>query len=270
MVNPDSNAKRTFPRVKTPAALPEPLTQGLNAYGLAAAAAGVAVLACALPAEAAPICKTLSTQLFSTSTFPLNPADQPAPPFNIAQSATFTFISVTGISQPFFWNRGFFTPNSAGAKIILGDKSLPADIAFGAEIGPSQQFAKPPSYGMLFTYGKGHPYTRSQGGGTKLHHLGNLSLVQENYVGFEFSESGDVHYGWARLTVTFQKNVGKGKHTVIHILGYGYESTPNTAIAAGICTEEQQSHNGGRSASSSDSRGASLGMLALGRAVAAR
>jgi hypothetical protein len=79
MMNPDSNAKQTFPRVKTPAALPEPLTQGLNAYAIAAAAAGVAVLACALPAEAAPICRTLSNQLFLTSTFPLNPADQAAP-----------------------------------------------------------------------------------------------------------------------------------------------------------------------------------------------
>jgi hypothetical protein len=123
---------------------------------------------------------------------------------------------------------------------------------------------------MLFTYGKGHPYTRSQGGGTKLHHLGNLSLVQDNYIGFQFSESGSLHYGWARLTVTFQKNVGKGKHTVIHVLGYGYESTPNTAIATGNCTAEEQSQNNMRGAPSSASGGASLGMLALGRAVGAK
>jgi hypothetical protein len=124
---------------------------------------------------------------------------------------------------------------------------------------------------MLFTYGKGHPYTRSQGGGTKLHHLGNLSLVQDNYIGFQFSESGSLHYGWARLTVTFQKNVGKGKHTVIHVLGYGLRVHPQHRHRHG------QLHRRGaipeqhaRRSVFGFRRSFILGMLALGRAVGAK
>src|ERR1700683_202152 len=53
-----------------------------------------------------------------------------------AQSLYTQYFSTTGISQFFWWNRGFFTPNSAGAKVLLGPKGLPADVAFGAEIWP--------------------------------------------------------------------------------------------------------------------------------------
>jgi hypothetical protein len=262
-------AKRALSEVKTPARLSDSLTRNLNAYALAATASGVAILACAMPVEGAPVCKTLSIDLQSSSTFPLNPANQVAGPFNVAQSVYTQYFSTTGISQFFWWNRGFFTPNSAGAKVLLGPKGLPADVAFGAEIGPGGQFGKPASYGMLFTYGRG-TYGHTQGGGTKQKHRGNLSLLQDNYVGFQFAQSGQSYFGWARLRVTTKEGAYKHNFTALHVLGYGYDSTPNTAIAAGSCAAEEQAQNSGRGASSSDSGGDSLGMLALGRAGVAR
>jgi hypothetical protein len=259
MPNLDSNATtRAVPRVKTPARLSEPLSRGLNAYAFAAAAAGVAAIACAMPAEGAPVCKDLSAKLLATNTLPLNPAEQAVAPFNIAQTTMSYFLSTTGISQFIWWNRGFFVPNSAGAKVLLGAKNVPANVASGAEIGPGGQFGKGASYGVLFTYGRGN-FSHIQGGGTKLKHRGNLSLVQDNYIGFQFSESGQAHYGWVRLRVTFQNP--PQTHTVIHVLGLGYESAPNTAIAAGSCSGSEKEKAGARP---SDFRGASLGMLALG------
>jgi hypothetical protein len=264
MLNLDLNVtRRGFPRVKTPARLSEPLSRQLNAYALAAGAAGVAVLACAMPAEAEPVCKTLTAQLTRTSTFPLYLIDQAVPPFNIAQgtNSTFRSISETGIGTIMWWNRGFFTPNTAGAQVLLGPKKWPADVASGSEIGPGGNFGKGASYGLLFTYGKGH--FSYNGGGTKVRHEGNLNLTQNNYIGFEFVESGALHFGWARLSVSFKSvSGGNVNHTIVHVLGYGYESTPNTAIGAGSCAAGEQANIGKPEASS----GASLGMLALGSA----
>lgn len=259
--------KRGFPRVKTPARLSDALSQRLNAYALAAGAAGVAVLACSVPAEAAPVCKTLNAELTRTSTFPLYLIDPAVPPFNIAQGTNATFRSgtLTGIGTIFWWNRGFFTPNTAGAKVVLGAGQLPADLAAGAEIGPGGDFGKGASYGLLFTYGKGQ--LSFVGGGTMLRHEGNLNLTQNNYVGFRFTEAGAVHYGWARLAITFQDGGSDVKHAVTNILGYGYESTPNTAIDAGSCSGSAQSK--ATTPDRSSSRGASLGMLALGSAGSA-
>jgi hypothetical protein len=216
------------------------------------------MMGCTMPAEGAPVCTKISVELVSNRSFALYlPGDAPAP-FNIAQSTNSTFrsFSTTGRGTFMWWNRGFFTPNSGGAKVLLA-KGKPADVALGAEIGPGGDFGKGASYGLLFTYGKGHVSMR--GGGTLLKHRGNLSLVQEGYVGFEFSKAGDVHYGWARLAVSFRGT--KRKHTVTHVLGYGYESDANTAIAAGSCSEPERAEMGDES---SDSQEATLAKLALG------
>lgn len=261
MLKSDSNPIRpALSRAKTPARLPESLNRRLHAYTTAAAASGVAVLACAMPAEGAPVCKTVSIDLQSSSTFPLNPAQQFAPAFNVAQTQYSLFFSTTGVSQFFWWNRGFLEPNSAGAQVVLGTNNLPADLDFGANIGPGGNFGKPASYGLLFTYGRGTA-GQVQGGGTKSQHRGNLSLLRSSYVGFQFAQSGQVHYGWARIAVTTKRGNFYRNYTSIHVLGYGYETAPNTAITAGSCSAQA---NAAPNGSSVDAQPASLGMLALG------
>jgi|SRR5579863_2089804 len=265
MLHLDRNitTKRGFPRVKPAARLSDALSTRLNAYALAAGAAGVAMLACAAPADAAPVCKTVGAQLTRTSTFPLYLIDPAIPAFNIAQGTNATFRSgtLTGIGTIFWWNRGFFTPNTAGANVLLDDNRLPADVAAGAEIGPGGNFGKGTSYGLLFTYGKGQ--VSFTGGGTKLRHEGNLNLTQNNYIGLQFTEAGAVHYGWARIAITFQDGGSDVKHAVTNILGLGYESKANTPIDAGSCGEQASVGGGGGNSSSPR---ASLGMLALGNA----
>jgi hypothetical protein len=259
MLNSDSNARRSsFPRAKKPSGLSESMTRLLNAYTVAAAAAGVSVLACAVPAESAPVCGTLSVTLKHVDTIPFNPAGQAVAPFNVAQTTFSYFLSTTGVSSLRWWNRAFFTPNSGPAKVILGANNLPADVQSGSVIGPGGEFGKPASYGLLFTYGKGN-LSHVQGGGTKSKHRGNLNLLEDSYVGFQFSQSGSVHYGWLRLSVGFH---GKSiKETLLNVLNYGYESTPDTPINAGSCSDSAESKP---SVERDSSDGPSLGMLALG------
>jgi len=143
----------------------------LNAYALSASAAGVATLACSIPADAAPACKMLSVDLLGNETYAFNPADQEIAPFNIAQ----TFVDVSSLSLA-FWNRGFFTPNLPGAEVLLGANAIPAELPAGAVIGSSAQFGKGRSYGLLFTYGP-------SGGGTMSRHRGNLKFGWETTPG---------------------------------------------------------------------------------------
>lgn len=261
MVNLDSNVKqRSLLRAKTPFRLSEGMTRILNGYALAAAAAGVSVLACVAPAEGAPVCGTLSVTLKHTNTIPFNPAGQAVAPFNVAQTTFQYFLSTTGVSSWRWWNRAFFTPNSGPAKVMLGPNNLPADVPSGSAIGPSEKFGKAASYGMLFTYGKGNLSVR--GGGTKSQHRGNLNLLQDSYVGFQFSQSGKLHYGWLRLSVGFHGTTIK--ETLLNVLNYGYESAPDTPISAGGCSGSEVSGTG---AQPNNPAAPSLGMLALGSTV---
>ena len=202
-----------------PAPLFEPLRHRLDSYALAAGAAGVALLACSVPATAAPVCKSISVELLGTGTYAFNPARQRFAPFNIAQ----TFESISSHTST-AGNRAFFTPNSAGANGLLATNGLPSDLAPGARIGRGAKFGKGQSYGLLFTYGPG-------AGGTRKQHKGHFQFGQINYFGFKFTVSGQTHYGWVRL----QASANNG-HSTTHIDAYGYESTAGKAIRAGACS----------------------------------
>jgi hypothetical protein len=204
------------------------IDQQLNAYIVAASAAGVAFLACSLPANARVVCRTASNSLLGTETIPFNPAHEKFPPFNLAQ--TFPYPSVTQ-SGAFYWNRAFLTPNTLGANDLLASNGLPAALGKGTVIGSKGRFGKGNSYGMLFTYGQ-FPY----GGGTINHHRGNFPLNKVGYLGFEFSISGKTHYGWARLTVDIKK-----PQTTTKLLGLGYETVAGKAIHTGSCTTVDES-----------------------------
>jgi hypothetical protein len=253
--------------LRPPAKLAESLDRRLHSYALAAGAAGVALLATAPGAEAAPVCKTVSVPLFRSATYPFNPAGQTIAPFNIGQS-TVDYTGSAGYSSSVLnWNRAFFAPNSLGANVLVDSKGLPAVVASGAAIGPGGNFGKGNSYGLMFTYGKG-PGPNS-GAGTLSKHQGNSNFQQKNLFGFQFAQAGKIHYGWARLQASVQKYQGL-KRTRLTLLGYGYESSPNTAIDAGSCTdvsnETSVAETAANKAEIHSAKSATLGMLALGSA----
>ena len=219
----EGKRKQSSVRAVKPSELSRPLHRHLNSYALAASAAGVTLLACSVPAGAVPVCKNLAVTLPGTDTYSFNPANQRFAPFNIAH----TFNNISSLTSN-FWNRGFLTPNSARAAELLGANGFPAALASGVSIGPGGNFGKGQSYGMLFSFGP-------LNGGTRKHHQGNFQFGQINYFGLRFSISGKAHYGWVRMRVTFGQGFD-GTATIIHIRGYGYETSPNTAIRAGQCS----------------------------------
>ena len=78
------------------------LDQLLTSYAMAATAAGVAMLACAVPANARVVCGHSSASIVGEGTIPFNPAKSQFAPFNVAQ----TYFGGVGTT----WNRAFFAP----------------------------------------------------------------------------------------------------------------------------------------------------------------
>jgi hypothetical protein len=78
--------------------------------------------------------------------------------------------------------------------------------------------------------------------------VGNIIFGQGNYIGFQFLSHGAIHYGWARIKVTFYREYNKP--SITHIEESGYETEPNTSIAAGACSNAVQED----SMSASDSK----------------
>ncbi len=265
--NPEALTRKRATSARQPMALSTSLDRRLNGYALAAGAAGVALLACSAPAaEAAPVCKTLSAQLFRAAAYPINPAGQAIAPFNLGQSTVvYTAYGYSTFSAN--WNRAFLAANSLGANALLDSKGFPADVASGAAIGPGGNFGKGASYGLMFTYGKG-PGSKSDVG-TLSRHKGNFNFQQENIFGFEFAQSGKIHFGWVRLKANVKIYDKQYKRTQISVLQYGYESTPNTAIDAGSCGSGQRAEaDSGQGLTEATLRpsAAELGRLALGSA----
>jgi hypothetical protein len=235
-------------RVSAP--LADQLLRRLNRYAMAASAAGVALLACSNFAEASPVCGSLSVTLSRTDTYAFNPAHQKQTPFNLAH----TFNELSSHTQS-LQVRGFFTPNTPDAQVMASTNGLPAELASGAMIGPGGNFGKGKEYGLLFGY---YYHNRFKG---------NFQPNQSGYVGFQFTESGQTHYGWLRLRLA---NLNGESYPSLLLSEFGYESAPNTAISTGNCgtsasksgpeskpqptlVEERKRSNAG-----------SLGVLALG------
>jgi len=241
----------------------ESVLQRLNAYALAAGAAGVGIFA-ASPAQAkvvyTPVSVTVS--LSNTLVYDLNPANAAVEPFQLVAN----FTSPASL----YWNVISFNPKTSGARFVQGPGTnwSIAPLPKGSPIGPGRKFGG--SRGFVDTFG---PY----GGGTFKNHDG-FKFGQTVYIGFKFQISGQTHYGWARVKVTFDQNKLKDRLTC-HLTGYAYETTPNMSIKAGQTSgpttvensalPQAASPTSDAKADSSNARAAaapyqSLGLLALG------
>ncbi len=238
------NRGKSSARIRVP--LAGHLLSRLNSYGLAASAAGVALLACSNPAEAAPVCGSLSVTLRDTDTYAFNPAQQKIAPFNVAH----TYNELSSHTQS-LQARGFFIANTPGAKVIASANGLPADLASGASIGPAGNFAKGKQYGLLFGY---YYFSRFKG---------NFPPNQGGYVGFQFTQSGQPHFGWLRVKLAKQNGTRFFAPGLL-LSEFGYESSPNTAITAGNCGSAAEV----RESALPEGRDAIASHKAVGQAVA--
>ena len=243
-------------RIKT--LFSDSILQRLNAYALAAGAAGVSMLA-ASPAEAKVVYTPakVTVSLGGTLLYDLNPAGAPTAPFLLAAN----FTSPASL----YWDTISFNPRTSGARFVKGAGTSwsIAPMQKGAAIGPGRNFGG--ARGFVGTIG---PY----GGGTYKNHDG-FKFGQTTYIGFKFLISGETHYGWARVTLDYS-NIPK-RRLIAHLTGYAYETTANLPIKAGqtsgpAAAEPQAALQlpEGREGSADTSVGfrQSLGTLALGAA----
>lgn len=180
------------------------LNQALTTYVAAATAAGVAMLAASPSAQAKVVYTPTPIDVNSTS-IDLN--NDGIPDFMLGFHAL-SKDDVLGVN-----------PLVAGNEIMAKGSEAVAGI-FGQPVGPGNKFAaRAGGYSWLFMADAGS-YSVTWFGGP-------WANATNRYLGFKFLINGEVHYGWARLTVpNYLRNPAI-------VTGYAYETEPNTKIIEG-------------------------------------
>jgi hypothetical protein len=96
--------------------------------------------------------------------------------------------------------------------------------------------------------------------------------VSDGYLGLRFLINGETHYGWARFTVTFHPGIPKNRTWIAQLAGFAYETVANRPIAAGQTKGNSNDEDASSAPSKaqpmqSPKRGQTLGSLALGSAL---
>ncbi len=202
---------------RKPSKLSESLQRHLNAYAMAATAAGVGMLALAQPSEAKIIYTETNVKIGYKSEVVLDLTNDGTTDF-LFNNDTF---SGNG-RQSSYLNVGGKKGYSMVQEFRGGYKRAAALIA-GKSIGPHQQFI---DGGLMADDCIGC----SEGS-----HFGPWANdgngVKDRYLGLKFKISGQTHYAWAKLTV--KVDYPYGLNIVGLLTGYAYETIPNKPIITG-------------------------------------
>ncbi|MFZ0321904.1 MAG: hypothetical protein WAL56_22455 [Candidatus Sulfotelmatobacter sp.] len=216
--------------------LSDSLISHVNAYALAASAAGVGVLALAQSAGAQVVFSPAHGVLAPNHylTIDMNHDGVPDFRFHLGAFAYHTFYATLSVKP------------MTGNGVAAGD-GYGYPVMQGYSIGPGQLFAQGGSVRMERTDGSFY-----------LHNFHNLfgpwANVKNGFVGVEFLIDGAIHYGWIRMTVN-AKDLPLG----VTISGYAYETVAGQPIQAG-----QMADRASAPAEGAPMAQPSLGALALG------
>jgi hypothetical protein len=219
------------------------LEKNLLAYVTVATAAGVAMMAAAPPAAAEVVYTRRHVTIGADSTYALD--------INHDGVADFTLIRCGScVNHASILLVGF----EAIGNQVIDQGAYAAAIAQRGPIGPGQNFTSSTSYGGVRMVEAGSYSGHSW-------FFGNWTNATDKYLGLKFLINGQVHYGWARLTVT---GTGFGRFIAV-LTGYAYETIPNRGIPAGLQSgPKAQGTFDPTGLSNRVSQPATLGMLARG------
>jgi hypothetical protein len=252
---------KKYASLTKPASMRDSVERQLHLYTLAAGAAGVSVLALAQPGEAEIIYTPANLSISPNNTYSLDLTGDGTTDFQIRD----TFMISNGAS----WMKGRLTaiPAQAG-NAVLGSltsgrsSSYASALKAGARIGSLDKFSPG---NKVMAYG-GYQFTTTYNGFCE----GPWKNKHNHYLGLKFMISGEVHYGWARLTETCtkasrSKGLNGGENYAL-LTGYAYETIPNTEIIAGRTKgADDEARNGSDTPSPINAPDLStLGMLAKG------
>jgi hypothetical protein len=113
---------------------------------------------------------------------------------------------------------------------------FPSALQAGFKVGANKSYFQPGPYTgerMVELFGgsrtrysyTSHPYSN--------HSLGQWMYTKNRYLGLQFVINGEVHYGWARLSVSLIKPTPFGGGIYAVLTGYAYETVPNKPIITG-------------------------------------
>jgi hypothetical protein len=225
----------------------------LKLYASAAVAAGVGILALATPAEGK-VVVTNTNISFSPGSFTYLD-------MNNDGIKDFAFGGSLGGYGDHTWYGSLAVFPIAGGKIVGGARKpvgpYGSALTSGAKVGPSAHFSSSVAQGQLTLEFSG---AVESGPSFYYHSLrGPWGYVGSRYLGVRFLISGQIHYGWIRMSV------GWSHRAFGNITEYAYETTANKAITAGATSDStDDSGSTGTNANQLFKTGPSLGALALG------
>jgi len=223
----------------------------LNMYALAACATGAGVLALAQPAEAK-IVYTKTHQIIGyNGIYDLDLNHDGIVDFVIQQSDFCNSTTCNGFDRNLFAKAAL--GNGVEGNIGKSNRRYASAVKAGAAIGPRQHFLS--GSAMMVNVSKDQDFSTIFSSGQWLN-------VNNRYLGLKFKIKGNVHYGWARLSV----GVGGGNISAT-LTGYAYETVANRSIRAGQTKGDQAVELSNQNAAlplTAASRNATLGELAQG------
>jgi len=223
----------------------ENIDNRLKLYTLAAAAAGVSLLALSPPAEGSVVVTHKTIPILGGTTIDLN---------NDGVN-DFQFALGAGGYVPSVYATLAIAPLTGG-KVVGGKRGVlgpyASALASGANIGSTAHFSSSVGRGEIciersvtFQTAYIHKYYGQW-----------ENLTSSRFLGVRFLIKGAIHYGWIRLTVTGVSGT---------ITEYAYETVANKKIGAGSTTDSSAKSISPQVQKQISKRsGPSLGMLALG------
>jgi hypothetical protein len=215
---------------RVPSQLPESLHQRLNAYALAASAAGVGMLASVQPAEARIV---------------YTPAH-----IDCSRDCQLNFIYHKEGSP----NSFFLAGTSSGTPSRAGNLTFFVDD-YGNSVVGRKRFNDRYFFASALHAGVRVRNSNREQGNHVMWHVGfgigggitsvngpwanGGKGVKNRYLGLKFHLNGEVHYGWARLSV---KSLAGNPPLGATLTGYAYETIPNKAIITGKTHEATLGH----------------------------
>jgi hypothetical protein len=242
--------KSNFGSTRTPRQLSESLFHQFNQYALTATAAGVASLALAQPADAKIVYTSAHVNIPRPTRFR---SVQITLDLNHDGLGDFFFSNFFGGSAPNSYAFFDARPDRLGNR-VLGKNGLASALPAGMQVRFNNTTSTAGMAGWRTQAGHSTTFAGQWANGGK--------GVKDRYLGLRFLIGGQVHYGWARLNVSFKNGEFSGLLT-----GYAYETIPNKAIITGKTkgTEEEGVEQVSPTSLTTPTREpATLGLLALG------
>jgi hypothetical protein len=204
---------------RKPSQVSESMLKRLNAYALAASAAGVGLLA--LPQAEGKIVYTPSNQVISLGQpYLLDLNSDGITDFDINLGA----CTITTNRTSCLFAEALFVGGAGSYNLIEAPKSYRTFRGTTVALALKSGTKIPTKYASH----DGIMAGKQVSDGT--HYIGRWFNVKNRYLGLVFFIDGKRHYGWARLNVTTHKHPFTVSAT---LTGYAYETIPNKPIIAG-------------------------------------